>query len=117
VIATVRSVTFIDQLGVIMTTGNAAQYLVECEVRIWDTVAEPGCFQLVFSVCQSTAGKSSIEVGEANDMPSFVQSLITDALIVSAKGARELRSCHDTVEIMVGSGKTVRDLTPTDSSN
>lgn len=114
VIAVIRSTDISQLLGETMNEPKPHHYLVECEVRIWDMNAEPGCAQLVFSVSQSTTGKSTIEVDQHFDRPSSVQTLIMDALQVVQDGARSLRAQHNVVEIRDGSGEHVVDAAEND---
>lgn len=116
VIAMIRSTDITDMLGELMNDPKPHHYLVECEVRIWDMNAEPGCAQLVFSVSQSTTGKSTIEVDQHFDRPSSVQTLIMDALQVVQDGARHLRAQHNVVELRDGSGTIVVDKADNDAS-
>ena len=113
-IAVIRSTDITELIGEVMNDPKPHHYLVECEVRIWDMAAEPGCAQLVFSVSQSTAGKSTIEVDQHFDRPSSVQTLIMDALQVVQDGARSLRAQHNVVEIRDGSGVEVVDKAEND---
>jgi len=114
VIAVIRSADITDLIGETMNEPKPHHYLVECEVRIWDMHAEPGCAQLVFSVSQSTTGKSTIEVDQHFDRPSSVQTLIMDALQMVQLGASALRTQHNIVEIRDGSGQHVVDSAEND---
>jgi len=113
----IRSADITDLIGETMNEPKPYHYIVECEVRIWDMHAEPGCAQLVFSVSQSTTGKSTIEVDQHFDRPSSVQSLIMDALQVVQDGAINLRVWHQVVELRDGSGTPVIERDDTDDSH
>lgn len=110
----IRSADITDLIGETMNEPKPYHYLVECEVRIWDMHAEPGCAQLVFSVSQSTTGKSTIEVDQHFDRPSSVQRLIMDALQVVQDGSRILRPQHNVVELRDGSGVVVVEKSEND---